>query len=201
MDQKHSKLGAKPNWCVHAVWPNMSGDESSTTTMPPWRDQSPWWITTTRTVEGLSAQQRCGVMQQYEALLKKHAIEYTKLIKEYVEMKGVKSEEFEAKAKEWKNMIEEIFSLMKELTGKNSGKIIRKRHYKKFHSLMELGRRSMGKEGNKAALSLRPLGIKRKVEELQETQEQLFLTASGTSRKKGKKRPRRRNTGGRKVKN
>ena len=75
MDQKHSKLGAKPNWCAHADWPNMSGDESFTTTMPPWRDHTLWRITTTRTVEGPT----CGVMQQYEALLKKHAIEYTKL--------------------------------------------------------------------------------------------------------------------------
>ena len=99
MDQKHSKLGAKPNWSAHADWPNMSGDESFTTTMPPLRDHTLWRITTTRTVEGLSEQPRCGVMQQYEALLKKHAIEYTKLISEYVEMKGVKSEEFEAKDK------------------------------------------------------------------------------------------------------
>ena len=81
MDQKHSKLGAKPNSCAHADWPKMSGDESFTTTMPPWRDHTLWRITTTRTVEGLSEQPRCGVMQQYEALLNKHAIEYTKLIK------------------------------------------------------------------------------------------------------------------------
>ena len=60
MDQKHSKLGAKPNWCAHADWPKMSGDESSTTTMPPLRDHTLWRITTTRTVEGLSEQSRCG---------------------------------------------------------------------------------------------------------------------------------------------
>ena len=40
MDQKHRKLGAKPNWCAHADWPNMSGDESFTTTVPPLRDHT-----------------------------------------------------------------------------------------------------------------------------------------------------------------
>ena len=45
------------------------------------------------------------------------------------------------------------------------------------------------------------LCIKRKVEGLQETLEQPFLTASGASGKKGKERSRIRNTGGRKVKN
>ena len=88
MDQKHSKLGAKPKWSAHADWPSMSGDGSSTTTFPPWRDQSLWRITTTRTVDRLSEQPNRGVKQQYEALLKKHATEYTKWMKEYEEMKG-----------------------------------------------------------------------------------------------------------------
>ena len=83
-----------------------------------------WRITTTKTVEGLSEQPKCGVKQQFEALLKKHAIEYTKLMKEYEDMKAAgneKNEEFEAKEKRWKKTIEEIFSLMKELTGRTSG--------------------------------------------------------------------------------
>ena len=69
----------------------MSGDESSTTTIPTWRDQSLWRITTTKTVEGLMSEQPSrGVKQkfvsQYEALLKKnHAMEYTKLMKGYEE--------------------------------------------------------------------------------------------------------------------
>ena len=44
MEQKHSKLGAKPEWSAHADWPCMSGDGSSTTPIPPWRDQSLWRI-------------------------------------------------------------------------------------------------------------------------------------------------------------
>ena len=129
MDQRHSKLGVKPKWNAHADWSDMSGDESSASTIPPWRKQSLWRITTTETVEGLSEQPKCGVKQQYEALLKKHAIEYTKLIKEYENMEAAgneKNEEFEAKEKRWKKTIEEIFSLMKELTGRTSGQKVEK---------------------------------------------------------------------------
>ena len=75
--------------------------------IPPWRDKSLWRITTTETVEGLMSEQPSrGVTQkfesQYEALAKKHAMEYSKLIKEFEEMKtwlsGV-NEEGEAKEK------------------------------------------------------------------------------------------------------
>ena len=81
MGQKHSKLGAKPKLCAHDDWPSMSGGEFFTTTVPPWRNQSPWRITTTKAVGGLSDQPKCGVKQQYEALVKKHAVEHTKLMK------------------------------------------------------------------------------------------------------------------------
>ena len=44
------------------------------------------------------------------------------------------------------------------------------------------------------------IGIKRNVEELQEKEEQPFLTASGTERKTRREGSRRRRSGGRKVK-
>ena len=63
-----------------------------------------------------------------------------------------------------------------------------------------LGTKIDGERKEQSSSLAQTFGIKRKVEELEETQEQPFLTASGTSGKKGKERPRRRNTGGRKVK-
>ena len=58
MDQMHSKLGAKPKW-----WPQRQSRDCQNS-------------------------QDAGVKQQYEALLRKHAIEYTKLMEEYEEMKA-----------------------------------------------------------------------------------------------------------------
>ena len=85
MRQKRYNLGAKPKWSAHADWPNMSGDSSATPT-PPWRDKSLWRNTTTKTVEGLMSEQpRQRVKQNleglYEALSRKHAMEYARLIK------------------------------------------------------------------------------------------------------------------------
>ena len=91
MCQKHYKLGAKPKWSAHhADWPHLSED-SSTTPTPPWRDKSLWRITTKKTVEGLMSEQPSrGVKQKfeglYEALSRKHAMVYARLIKEYEEM-------------------------------------------------------------------------------------------------------------------
>ena len=121
MDQRHSKLGVNPKWSANADWSNQSGDEIST--IPSWRNQSSWRITTTKTVERLSEQPKYRVKQQYEALLKKHAIEYTKLMKEVEDWKAAgneKNEEFEANEKGWKETLEEIFSLVKELKGEAS---------------------------------------------------------------------------------
>ena len=56
------------------------------------RNQSLWRITTTKTVERLSEQPTYRVKQQYEALLKKHAIEYTELVKEYENWKAAGNE-------------------------------------------------------------------------------------------------------------
>ena len=56
MDHRQAKLVAEPTWSAHADWPNVSGDESSTTPIPPWRNQSIWRITTTKTVEGQDAE-------------------------------------------------------------------------------------------------------------------------------------------------
>ena len=72
----------------------------------------------------MSEQPSSGAKQtlenQHEALLKKHAMEYTKLMKEFEEMKASgngKNEEYEAKEKGWKKTMEEIFSLVKEMAG------------------------------------------------------------------------------------
>ena len=72
---------------------------------------------------GTGTTAKYGVKQQYEALLKKHAIEYTKLMKDFEDWKAAgneKNEEFEAKERGWKKTLEEIFSFVKELTGKAS---------------------------------------------------------------------------------
>ena len=114
MDQRHSKLGAKPKWCAHADWSTQSGDEAST--IPPWRNQSLWLITTTKTVEGLADQPKYEVKQHHETLLKKHAIEYTKLIKEYGDWKvagNEKNKEFEAKRKDGRIRLKKFFFLSK----------------------------------------------------------------------------------------
>ena len=99
MDPRHSKLDAKPRWSVHADWSNMSDDESSTSTIPPWRNQSLCRITTTKTFEGLSEQPKCGVKKQYESLVKKHAIEYTELMKECEDVKAAGNEKNEELAR------------------------------------------------------------------------------------------------------
>ena len=133
MDQSHSKLETKPMWSAHAELSNPSGEESAASILPSWRDQSLWRITTTKTVERLSGEPKCGVKQHYEAFLKKHAIEYTKLMREYDDMKAKEHEdmklagaekktEFEQKESEWKEMIEQIiFNLVMEMTGRASG--------------------------------------------------------------------------------
>ena len=87
---RHYKLEAKPKWSAHAHWPSMSGDEFSATPIPPWRDKSHWRITTTKTEGLMSEQPSRGVKQKfeglYEALSKKHAMEYARLIQEYEEI-------------------------------------------------------------------------------------------------------------------
>ena len=98
---KHYKLGAKPKWSAHADGPCMSGDESSTTPDPPWRDKSLWRITTTKTMEGLLPEEpNRGVKQKFEglceALTKKHAMEY-----ESKSLENGSNEEDEVKDKGW----------------------------------------------------------------------------------------------------
>ena len=89
MSQKHYTFGAKPKWSAHhADWPSLSGDQSSAPPIPPWRDESLWRITTTKTVEGLMSEQPSrGVKQQFEglfeALSRKHAMEYARLTREF----------------------------------------------------------------------------------------------------------------------
>ena len=85
MSQKHYKLAAQTKWSAHADWPNTSED-SSATPPPPWRDKSLWRNTTTKTVEGLMSEQPSQRVKQkfdglYEALSRKHAMEYARLIK------------------------------------------------------------------------------------------------------------------------
>ena len=74
MDQRHSTLGAKPKWCAHADRPCTSGEESSTTTIHHGGISHSGESLQQRQSRGLSEQPRCGVKQQYEALLGKHTI-------------------------------------------------------------------------------------------------------------------------------
>ena len=156
---RHSKLGAKPKWRAHADWSNQSGEDSAvSTTIPPWRNQSHWRITTTQTVEGLAGQPKYGVQQQYESLREKHATEYTKLVEEYEYWKvagNEKKEDFEAREKGWKGTLEELLSLVKDVHGNASanGQQHGKRAeegQKKSHHLKEGERRSTMRKRSKA---------------------------------------------------
>ena len=65
-------------------------EDSSATPIPPWRDKSFRRSTTTKTVEGLMSEQPSqGVKQKFEglkeALSRKHAMEYARLMIEYEE--------------------------------------------------------------------------------------------------------------------
>ena len=116
MSQKHFKLGAKPKWSAHADWPNLSED-SSATPIPPWRDKSLWRIITTKTVEGLLSEQPSqGVKEKfeglYEALSRKHAMEYARLTKEYKE-EVTKDQELHRK-------MEDMLSMMKDMADKTN---------------------------------------------------------------------------------
>ena len=185
MDQKHSKLGATPKWCAHADWPIQWSEDSPTWTIPPWRDQSLWRITTTKTVEGLSEQPKCGVKQQCEAPLRKHTIEYAKLMKEYEDMKAARSgkyEEFEEKEKGWKKTFEEIFSLMKELKGKTRGQKVEKNseeEHKEVSQSQGSGTKIRKGREEQNTSAAQTLGIKRDVEEIQEKEEQPFHECQG----------------------
>ena len=65
-------------------------EDSSATPIPPWRDKSLSRITTTKTDGLMSHQPSQGVKQKFEglfeALSRKHAMEYAVLIEEYEEM-------------------------------------------------------------------------------------------------------------------
>ena len=188
---------------AHVDWPSMRGDESSTTTIPPWRHQSLWRIIGTRTVEGLSEQPRCEVKQLHDALLKKHAIECTMLMKEFEDMKAAgngKNEEFEAKGKEWKQTIEEIFSLMKELTERTCGQKAKENFeegQKEVVQSQESGTKIDGYREEQSISVSQTRGVKRKVEELQEIEEQSFSDSQRNKKEEGegkiKKKKARRN--------
>ena len=67
--------------------------------------------------EELSSGAKQMIEGLYDSLTKKHAMECAKVMKEHEEIKGSANdtnEEDGAKDQEWKNKIEEIFSLMKE---------------------------------------------------------------------------------------
>ena len=126
-----------------------------------------------------------------------------KLIEENVEMNGVKSEEFEAKEKRVEGYDRGDFFSHERIV-RNRGQKVEN----KFEEVLKEVSQSQGigtkidreRKDQSSSVAQKTLGIKRKVEQLQVTQEQPFLTARGTSAKKGKERSRRRNTGGRKVK-
>ena len=107
MNQKHYNLRAKPRWSAHADWLDLS-EESSATPIPPWRDKSLWRITATKTVEGLlSDQSNQGVKHKfqglYEALSRKHAMEYARLTKDYEEMARASGKEKKKKSRRIRN--------------------------------------------------------------------------------------------------
>ena len=126
MSQKHYKLGAKPKWSAHADLPKLSED-SSTTPIPPWRDKSLWRITTTKTVGGLlSDQPNQGVKQKfqglYEAMSRKHAMEYARLTKDYEDMARASEKEEEeevTKDEELHRKMEEMLP-MKDMAEKTN---------------------------------------------------------------------------------
>ena len=121
---KFFTLGAKPKWTAQPPsiqpCPNC-GDPS----LPPWRDKSLWRITTTKTREGLlSEKQSRGSKKKTDELcemMKKHTKEHAEVLLEYEEGKqrksGIETREIvEDKDQEWKLKIEEILTLMKEMT-------------------------------------------------------------------------------------
>ena len=93
MDQKHSKLGVKTQVERHVV---SERRRIAALILPPWRDRSFCGITTTKTFEGLLGQANCGPQKQHKALLKKHAIECTKLMKEYEYWKAKEQEDIKS---------------------------------------------------------------------------------------------------------
>ena len=85
------KFGARPKWTAQAV-PNQPCLCSGETPILPWRDKSLWRITTTKSIEGLLSEEPSrGAKKRIEefsdALTKKHAMEYAKMLKEYEEVK------------------------------------------------------------------------------------------------------------------
>ena len=168
MDQRHSKLRYKSKWSAHADWSNQSGDESAASTIPPWRNQSLWRITTTRTVEGLSEQRSQAAN---EVLLKKHASEYTKLMWKNTRtwrLQGMgRMKNLRQKRKDGRRRLRRSFLLWKncqEELVNTKWKRTLKRDKKKSHYLKEVRRRSMREERNKALLSHRYLASGERVE-------------------------------------
>ena len=121
-NSKFFTLGAKPKWTAQPPsirpCPNC-GDPS----LPPWREKSLWRITTTKTTGQLSEKQFRGSKKKTDELceMMKHAKEYAEVLQEYEEGKqrefGIETSEIvEEKDQEWTLKIDEIHTLMREMT-------------------------------------------------------------------------------------
>ena len=197
MSQKHHKLGAKPMWSAHhADWRSMS-DKSSATPIPPWRDKSLWRTMTTKTVEGLMSEQpSCGVKQKfeglYEALSKKHAMEYARLLKEYEEMTRLFRGKKRIK-KKWRedqglnSKMEEMLSMTKDIAGKSNLSRSESRYEEMLSLVKEIAGKVMeqkSKEGTEVVKGeVSWAGESRKNgEDDQEKMEQLLSTSQNENR-------------------
>ena len=122
LSARHSKLGARPKWRAQAA-PSQPCASCGDTVVPPWRDKSLWRVTK-------PSYESTKIMEEFcETMTEKHAMEYTKLMKEFEEVKDTDpqseneiEEETEGKDQAWKIKIEEIPYFMKEMSKGQKGK-------------------------------------------------------------------------------
>ena len=96
------KSGARTKWTAQLA-PVQPCPNCGDTTIPPWRDNSLWRITTTKTVEGPenpSSGSKKKTEELCEIMKKKHAEEYDKLLQDYEEGKQ-RELESENEPNEW----------------------------------------------------------------------------------------------------
>ena len=134
-----------------------------------------WPITTTKTVEELS-EPRSGAKQQYEALLKKHAIEYTMLMNEYDEMKRVKTE-FETMEKDGEGSLRRCLPSCSRWRSEQVFTIVEKNHEEPSDEKSQSHGSTMKvdeREGEQNTSVEQTLGIQTSLEDLREEEEQPF---------------------------
>ena len=114
------------------------------------------------------------------------------------------NEKDEAKDKGWKNKTEEILCLKKELTGRTSEQKVKENleeeQKKKSHNLKEVGRKSIRKQKITLSLSLSHQVSRGRSMNYRKLWSNLSLTPKEARREKVRKRSRRRESEGVKVK-